>query len=58
MAARCASTFQVTTPAMASRGGEAELSVRGELRIRFNGIERAQVIRVRDTIGRVSVIRE
>lgn len=55
---RFTSAFQVTTPRLDSRGDEAEISVRGDLRLRFDGIERPLVVRVRDTIGRVAEVRE
>lgn len=55
---RFTSTFQVTTPELQPRGDSAELSVRGDLRLRFAEIERPLVIRARDTIGQVAEVRE
>lgn len=55
---RFTSTFQVTTPELQPQGGSAELSVRGDLRLRFAEIERPLVIRARDTIGHVAEVKE
>lgn len=45
--------FQVPIQQVRPRGSDAELSVRGEMRLEFEGIERPMTVRMSGTIGRV-----